>query len=175
MEHLHDFEENGFSLSVDHAAPCGRKVKLTAVPFSKSVQFGADDVIELASMIADGSSNGGDGDAFSVMGAASAVEGRTDKKYLVLKNDAVGSRQKNRRSKYQLPKVVAMFASRACRTAVMIGTALKEQEMRAILDKLPHVEQPWNCPHGRPTVRHLVDLRSYFGPSDSPASALSLH
>jgi len=22
------------------------------------------------------------------------------------------------------------------------------------------IEQPWNCPHGRPTMRHLVDLES---------------
>lgn len=21
------------------------------------------------------------------------------------------------------------------------------------------MDQPWNCPHGRPTMRHLVDLR----------------
>ena len=62
--------------------------------------------------------------------------------------------------KYRLPKLVSVYASRACRSAIMIGTALKHSEMRSILDKLPGVEQPWNCPHGRPTVRHLADLNA---------------
>jgi DNA mismatch repair protein PMS2 len=55
---------------------------------------------------------------------------------------------------------VSMFASRACRSAVMIGTALNAREMGGIVARLEGVEQPWNCPHGRPTMRHLVDLRA---------------
>jgi DNA mismatch repair protein PMS2 len=41
----------------------------------------------------------------------------------------------------------------------MIGTALQPAEMKAIVTKLETMEQPWNCPHGRPTMRHLVDVR----------------
>ena len=22
------------------------------------------------------------------------------------------------------------------------------------------IDQPWNCPHGRPTMRHLLDMKS---------------
>jgi len=51
-----------------------------------------------------------------------------------------------------------MYASRACRSAIMIGTALKQAEMEGVVHRLQGVEQPWNCPHGRPTLRHLVDL-----------------
>ncbi|CAK4651596.1 unnamed protein product [Aphanomyces euteiches] len=58
----------------------------------------------------------------------------------------------------RLPKTLAMFASRACRSAVMIGKALKRDEMQKIVLQLAELEQPWNCPHGRPTMRHLVDL-----------------
>ncbi|OQS04853.1 mismatch repair endonuclease PMS2, partial [Thraustotheca clavata] len=58
----------------------------------------------------------------------------------------------------RLPKVTAMFASRACRSAVMIGTALRKEEMQKIVTQLSTLDQPWNCPHGRPTMRHLVDL-----------------
>ena len=57
-----------------------------------------------------------------------------------------------------LPKLMSMFASRACRSAVMIGTALHRKEMENIVTKLQTIEHPWNCPHGRPTMRHLVDL-----------------
>ena len=51
-----------------------------------------------------------------------------------------------------------MFASRACRKSIMIGQALKESEMLTILNHLSKLEHPWNCPHGRPTMRHLIDL-----------------
>ena len=74
-----------------------------------------------------------------------------------------------------------MFASRACRTSVMVGTALSKADMRRLVSfceplldawyicdldfcfdhpQITHmgqIEQPWNCPHGRPTLRHLVN------------------
>lgn len=55
-------------------------------------------------------------------------------------------------------RVRAMFASRACRKSVMIGTALSKSTMRQLVDHMGEIEQPWNCPHGRPTMRHLVNL-----------------
>ena len=55
-------------------------------------------------------------------------------------------------------KVHRMFASRACRSAVMIGTALSFVQMREIVDHMADMDHPWNCPHGRPTMRHVVDL-----------------
>ncbi|CAG9770561.1 unnamed protein product [Ceutorhynchus assimilis] len=55
-------------------------------------------------------------------------------------------------------KVRAMFASRACRKSVMIGTALSKTDMRKLVDHMGEIDQPWNCPHGRPTMRHLVNL-----------------
>ena len=30
-------------------------------------------------------------------------------------------------------------------------------EMRRLVDHMGQIEQPWNCPHGRPTIRHLVN------------------
>ena len=55
-------------------------------------------------------------------------------------------------------RVRAMFASRACRKSVMVGTALSGPHMRQLVDHMGQIDQPWNCPHGRPTVRHLVNL-----------------
>ncbi|TPP67615.1 Mismatch repair endonuclease PMS2 [Fasciola gigantica] len=51
-----------------------------------------------------------------------------------------------------------ILASRACRSAVMIGTALDHGKMRRIIRKMGTMEHPWNCPHGRPTMRHLFHL-----------------
>ncbi|KAK4355681.1 hypothetical protein RND71_024652 [Anisodus tanguticus] len=47
------------------------------------------------------------------------------------------------------PRVRAMLASRACKSSV-VGDPLGRNEM----------QKAWNCPHGRPTMRHLVDLRT---------------
>uniref|UniRef100_A0A182NK55 MutL C-terminal dimerisation domain-containing protein n=1 Tax=Anopheles dirus TaxID=7168 RepID=A0A182NK55_9DIPT len=55
-------------------------------------------------------------------------------------------------------RVRAMFASRACRKSVMIGTALSVREMERLVRHMGEIEHPWNCPHGRPTMRHLVNL-----------------
>ncbi|GAM22137.1 hypothetical protein SAMD00019534_053120 [Acytostelium subglobosum LB1] len=58
----------------------------------------------------------------------------------------------------RLPRISSMFASRACRKSIMVGTALSHSEMKKVLDNLSLLENPWCCPHGRPTMRHLVDL-----------------
>jgi DNA mismatch repair protein PMS2 len=59
----------------------------------------------------------------------------------------------------KLPKLDRLFASRACRSSVMIGMALDRRRMTNIVRNLETLDQPWNCPHGRPTMRHLYDLR----------------
>ncbi|XP_073968563.1 mismatch repair endonuclease PMS2 isoform X2 [Rhodnius prolixus] len=55
-------------------------------------------------------------------------------------------------------RVRSMFASRACRKSVMIGSALSIQEMKRLVKHMGEIEHPWNCPHGRPTMRHLINL-----------------
>ncbi|XP_061401293.1 mismatch repair endonuclease PMS2 [Musca vetustissima] len=54
-------------------------------------------------------------------------------------------------------RIRAMFASRACRKSVMIGTSLKKSTMEMLVKHMGEIEQPWNCPHGRPTMRHLIN------------------
>ncbi|KAL1748229.1 histidine kinase-like ATPase [Schizophyllum fasciatum] len=55
-------------------------------------------------------------------------------------------------------KARAMFASRACRKSVMIGMPLTRGQMTSVVQHMGTLDQPWNCPHGRPTMRHLIDL-----------------
>ncbi|MED6247469.1 hypothetical protein ATANTOWER_003138 [Ataeniobius toweri] len=55
-------------------------------------------------------------------------------------------------------RVRQMFASRACRKSVMIGTALSVSEMKKLVIHMGEIKHPWNCPHGRPTMRHLANL-----------------
>jgi DNA mismatch repair protein MutL len=46
----------------------------------------------------------------------------------------------------------AAAASMACRSAVMAGDRLKPEEMQALFAQLMHTENPFSCPHGRPTM-----------------------
>lgn len=55
-------------------------------------------------------------------------------------------------------KTRAMFAMRACRKSVMVGKALTKKQMERIVRNMGEMEKPWNCPHGRPTMRHLAEL-----------------
>jgi DNA mismatch repair protein PMS2 len=117
-DHMDIFRANGFRFKLDVDAAAGKRVSLTAVPFSKNTRFGEEDVHELASILAD-------------------RPGRMAR----------------------LPRVRAMFASRACRSAIMIGRHLSIVSMTKLVAGMTKLEQPWNCPHGRPTIRHLVDVR----------------
>jgi DNA mismatch repair protein PMS2 len=55
-------------------------------------------------------------------------------------------------------KVRKMFAMRACRSSIMIGKALSHKQMQNVVTHMGEMEKPWNCPHGRPTMRHLCGL-----------------
>ncbi|KAG9577602.1 DNA mismatch repair protein MutL, partial [Aureobasidium melanogenum] len=58
-------------------------------------------------------------------------------------------------------KVRKMLAMRACRSSIMVGKPLKENQMLKVVRNLGEMDKPWNCPHGRPTMRHLADLSTW--------------
>jgi len=58
-------------------------------------------------------------------------------------------------------KVRKMFAMRACRSSIMIGRALSQRQMEKVVRHMGEMEKPWNCPHGRPTMRHLCGLGAW--------------
>ena len=55
-------------------------------------------------------------------------------------------------------RVRSVLASRACRSSIMIGKHLTLGTMRRVVSNLSNLQSPWNCPHGRPTMRHLCVL-----------------
>lgn len=55
-------------------------------------------------------------------------------------------------------KLRAMLAMRACRSSIMIGRPLSFGTMRRVVANLGTLDKPWNCPHGRPTLRHITTL-----------------
>ncbi|XP_047171306.1 DNA mismatch repair protein PMS1 isoform X2 [Vigna umbellata] len=124
--------KNGFTLEEDPNARPGCRFKLKSVPFSKNTVFGIEDVKELISTLCDGDGH--------------------------MECSIVGSFKLDSSDSICPSRVRSMLASRACRSSIMVGDALGRNEMRKILDHMAELKSPWNCPHGRPTMRHLVDL-----------------
>jgi DNA mismatch repair protein PMS2 len=58
-------------------------------------------------------------------------------------------------------KVRKMFAMRACRSSVMIGKSLSNKQMEKLVRHMGELDKPWNCPHGRPTMRHLCGIGAW--------------
>ncbi|EEA06477.1 DNA mismatch repair protein, putative [Cryptosporidium muris RN66] len=52
----------------------------------------------------------------------------------------------------------SILASKACRRAVMVGDDLNLTQMSKIIYNMSTLKSPWNCPHGRPSIRHLGNL-----------------
>ncbi|KAK7277728.1 hypothetical protein RJT34_22743 [Clitoria ternatea] len=130
--HMDIIRRNGFTLEEDPDAPPGGRYKLKSVPFSKNTMFGIEDVKELISILSDGDGH--------------------------VECSIVGSYKLDTPDSICPSKVRAMLASRACRSSIMVGDALGRNEMQKILEHMAELKSPWNCPHGRPTMRHLVDL-----------------
>ncbi len=49
-----------------------------------------------------------------------------------------------------------VLASFACRSAIKAGQKLSVGEMRLLSDQLFAVENPYSCPHGRPTIQRIT-------------------
>uniref|UniRef100_A0A0N5CJ22 DNA_mis_repair domain-containing protein n=1 Tax=Thelazia callipaeda TaxID=103827 RepID=A0A0N5CJ22_THECL len=60
---------------------------------------------------------------------------------------------------YRPVKLQKIFASRACRKSVMIGSSLTFPQMEKVCCF-------YNCPHGRPTLRHLCALKTKISRSN---------
>jgi DNA mismatch repair protein PMS2 len=165
LEHMEIFEQNGFRFQHDPSKPPRNRLALTALPHSgsggdgkKAVQFGPEDVGALCSML------GAEGGSVAAFGAGAGTGADGSGMY---GNNAVRRYAGDLTSAQggdsgaviaRLPKAVAMFASRACRHSIMIGTALNKTQMSTVVRKMLDVQNPYNCPHGRPTMKHVSNL-----------------
>lgn len=145
--HLDIFRANGFELRRDEAKAPGRRLSLTTLPTCQGIVFNEKDVHELLYKLEESEVPGGQETPLSMR-----------QKGLL---DLNGHRSLwSATAVPRPPKVWTMLASKACRYATMIGKALRVGEMEKILTNLSGLQQPWNCPHGRPTMRHLADADS---------------
>mmetsp|Transcript_13232 Transcript_13232/g.23721 ORF Transcript_13232/g.23721 Transcript_13232/m.23721 type:complete len:977 (-) Transcript_13232:2192-5122(-) len=135
-DHLDIFEQNGFKFAKESltSSDTTEQLCLLTIPHSlnKKGQFGAEDVRELAALLRDN--------------PPPPKESRVSVGYVPPR----------------LPRTRAVFASKACRSAIMIGDVLDRKKMITVLRNMQPLDQPWNCPHGRPTMRHLIGLSALY-------------
>mmetsp|Transcript_5073 Transcript_5073/g.12097 ORF Transcript_5073/g.12097 Transcript_5073/m.12097 type:complete len:1044 (-) Transcript_5073:677-3808(-) len=159
LDHMDVFEANGFRFEFRPNALIRRRLLLTALPHSgaqdgrKAVQFGQEDVKALCAMLSEGA-------AYEAGDGGTGTDGSGKFGNNAVRYASMASSQQDPASNLiaRLPKAISMFASRSCRSSIMIGTALSHTEMKKIVSRLADVEFPWNCPHGRPTLRHVGNV-----------------
>lgn len=146
--HLEVFRLNGFEIRKDEARPPGRRLRVASLPTCQGLVFGEKDIHDLLFTLTEAEADQ------SLPSARDASQGAVSAGLL----DLAGHRGLwSSTAVPRPPKVWQLLACRACRGAVMIGKALRVSEMEKILTNLGTLQQPWNCPHGRPTMRHLVN------------------
>jgi DNA mismatch repair protein PMS2 len=135
--------KNGFSVEVDlsGAQPVGRRCKLVSLPMSKEVVFDSRDLEELLALLM----GAGDYEGGGMLNTVSAIASE-DHKHVPRPS-----------------KVRRMFAMRACRSSIMVGRNLTKKQMDKVVKHMGEIDKPWNCPHGRPTMRHLFGLDAWTG------------
>lgn len=148
LENNHTLLKNGFIVSVDQSGdfPVGQRCKLLSLPMSREVTFDVKDLEELIALLADSplASFPDTAPAAGLTPAARMMQSTTPRP----------------------SKVRRMFAMRACRSSVMVGKALSRAQMERLVRHMSEIDKPWNCPHGRPTMRHLLGLASWHAWQD---------
>ncbi|KAL1640433.1 ATP-binding mismatch repair protein [Diplodia intermedia] len=139
LAHPAAFAANGFQLATDTSgdAPVGRRCALLGLPVSRETTFAVADLEELVALLGES----------SLLESSSSPEGG-----------------RGRRSNIPRPsKVRKMLAMRACRSSIMVGKTLTTRQMERVVRAMGEMDKPWNCPHGRPTMRHLASLKDWAG------------
>ncbi|KAF9182363.1 Mismatch repair endonuclease pms2 [Haplosporangium sp. Z 767] len=145
VDHMKMLNKNGFYLDYDPEAPVSHRLKLVTLPVSEKVVFDLQDFEELVFLLSQ----------HTVSSTSGCIEAEHSNEVAGEAEHCHGEQQEKI---VRCSKVRAMFASRACRRSVMIGHVLNHSQMKRIVRHMGEIDQPWNCPHGRPTMRHLLDL-----------------
>ncbi|KAL8814568.1 MAG: hypothetical protein Q9223_006221, partial [Gallowayella weberi] len=132
--------ENGFVVEIDESGdrPVGQRCKILSLPMSREVTFDLSDLEELIALLGDCPPP---------------------------PSTSITSPDKPPAARYipRPSKIRKLFAMRACRSSVMIGKTLQKRQMEKLVRNMGVIDKPWNCPHGRPTMRHVIGLRAWEG------------
>ena len=126
---------NGFVVDIDTTGsnPVGQRIALLSLPMSKETTFSPSDLEELIALLADSPPP-------PPLAAGSSA-----------------------RTIPRPSRIRRLLAMRACRSSVMIGKVMNKGIMRRLVGRMGQIDKPWNCPHGRPTMRHVCGLEGVGG------------
>lgn len=144
--------KNGFLVAVDDSGdlPVGQRCKLLSLPMSREITFSLADLEELIAILADS----------PLLPSLSSASSSSSSPTINTKNN------NSKKTNINTPRPSAirkMFAMRACRSSIMIGKTLSKSQMAKVVKNMGELDKPWNCPHGRPTMRHLFGLAGWRG------------
>jgi DNA mismatch repair protein PMS2 len=132
VDHAEALQESGFRIEVNEAAPPGSRILVHSLPTLSGIGFNRSAALTVQDML--------------------EIVARIEDEVFV-------QEEKGPILLTFLASVRSMFASKACRTAVMVGDILQVPRMHEIVQSLSNLENPWNCPHGRPTMKHLLSIQ----------------
>ncbi|KAF9169574.1 hypothetical protein BGX21_011386 [Mortierella sp. AD011] len=157
VEHMKMLNKNGFYLDYDPEAPVSHRLKLVTLPVSEKVVFDLQDFEELVFLLSQQTAlPASDTNGKLEQGESEFLD--KDDNHCQQKHRVRQGSESTPETMVRCSKVRSLFASRACRRSVMIGHVLNHSQMKKIVRHMGEIDQPWNCPHGRPTMRHLLDL-----------------
>ncbi|KAI1321801.1 hypothetical protein EDD11_000077 [Mortierella claussenii] len=150
VEHMKMLNKNGFYLDYDPEAAVSHRLQLRTLPVSEKVVFEVKDFEELVFLLSQQT---------ALPAGHGHVDGDVpDDQDRGISDGSGAASLLSEQKMVRCSKVRNLFASRACRRSVMIGHVLNHSQMKRIVRHMGEIDQPWNCPHGRPTMRHLLDL-----------------
>ncbi|CAF0854931.1 unnamed protein product [Brachionus calyciflorus] len=134
IDNLNILEKLGYEVQICQNRKVGNRIMITCVPMSSKSNklFDFKDIDEILFVLSESDLNAG-----SIQMSSSENSHFTD-----LKSSSLRS----------------LYASKACRKSIMIGDSLNMTEMKRVITHLNEIDKPWNCPHGRPTMRHLINV-----------------
>lgn len=134
-------EKLGYDVDIDENRKIGNRIMLASVPLSQKQNklFDKTDIDELLFILNENELN------------MSSISSTIDESH---------SNGINSSTIFDIKpsSLRAIHASKACRKSIMIGDSLNKNEMKRVVQHLSELSKPWNCPHGRPTLRHLINL-----------------
>lgn len=134
IDNLNLMEKMGYEVEVCTNRKFGNRIMITCVPMSKQSNkiLNLKDIDELLFVLSENELNPG--------------------------SISMSSSEQSHLTEIKSSSLRSLYASKACRKSVMIGDSLNMSEMRRIVNHLNEIDKPWNCPHGRPTMRHLINI-----------------
>ena len=78
------------------------------------------------------------------------------------KNFKIGEKEELIKKLFLSDSVLRYIATKACRMSIMVGDDLSLNQMKNVVKKMANLLSPWNCPHGRPTMRFLYNVDTKY-------------